>query len=76
MEQDLDYQPLRSMEHINQWLNERMLLGKNGNIFPQIISCDSDAIIASTLNFNGTRHVFVPRSLITKYVLHILFQEQ
>ena len=66
--------PDEATDQINRWLNETMLPGMNGNIILPLISTKSDAAIAATLNFNGTRHIMKLKS-IKKYALHAFYRE-
>ena len=66
-ELDLNSHPDETTDQINRWLDERMLPGMGGYILPRLISINSDAIIASSLNFIGKRRKVFSKSMM-KYV--------
>ena len=55
--------PDKATDQIKQWLHKRMLPGMDGYFFSPLTSTKSDAAIASTLNFNGTRHIMKLKSV-------------
>ena len=71
MELDMTCHPSKATDQINQWLNERMWLGMGWYILPRLISTNADAVIASTLNFIGTRDTVAGIS-VTQYVVHVI----
>ena len=71
MELELTCHPGNATDRINQWLNEKMWLCMGWYILPRLISANADAVIASTLNFIGTRDTVAGKP-ITQYVVHVI----
>ena len=74
MKLDMNRHPFHATKLINQWINGGIHTGMDGYFVLPLIPAKSDFIVASTLKFNGTRHMI--RFVKTKkYVLHDVHQE-